>query len=353
MGCTLSKLRLVIESKSEEDKCIGNLHKVSLGRKLVKIGLKHKIARRVNANKIELLFEKMEHANMLVDGTKYKLPDGWRAFIPESKLYRTGIIRGADLEIEDDILHSAINEIYPNSKIQRMKKRANSSKSDSETPVYEPTKSVKVQFSTEHLPNEVFIEKFAFKVVPYIQNVRQCFKCWAFGHTKPFCKKQEPICVQCGQEHQFDSKSSACAKEPAKCINCSLNHMANDRDCRKYMELKEINTTAAYQGVSIQHARSILRADSHNRYRQEKLNYSYAGVTSGLRTGVKRRRDDDYHEASNSDNNFQQITELFSSLEKITSLIANLAEQNNMIIKQNQDILNYFLALKSPQSKKT
>jgi len=67
--------------------------------------------------------------------------------------------------------------------------------------------------------------------------VVQCFRCQAFGHTKRYCKL-EYVCVKCGLSH--DSLNCMKAKEdPPVCGNCGDEHTASYRGCRIYIEAKK------------------------------------------------------------------------------------------------------------------
>ena len=69
-------------------------------------------------------------------------------------------------------------------------------------------------------------------------NVRRCFNCWGYGHTKKTCKKEQ-VCYHCAEKHD----SNVCTKKVKKCINCvnkknkfslkdlKVNHEATDGKC--------------------------------------------------------------------------------------------------------------------------
>ena len=236
------------------------------------------------------------------------------------------------------------------SKVERIKRRIYSKEGSDGAKSFENTKSIKIYFSTEALPNEIFIERIRFKVSPFVQNVRQCAGCWQFGHTKNFCKSKKIICVHCGLDHEYQHEKSDCHNRPAKCINCSLNHDANDKSCNKYISIKEINTAAAYQGISIQHARDVLRADTQNKFRREKLNMNYADVVGQKRKRIEENDEDLY---TKEEINGVSLKVLFNNLERMTRIFEALAEQNNTIIKQNAQILEHFLASRSQQQERT
>lgn len=65
----------------------------------------------------------------------------------------------------------------------------------------------------------------------------QCYRCQAFGHTKRYCRLQY-TCVKCGQGH--DSIECTKAKDaPATCGNSGEAHTASYHGCRVYIEAKK------------------------------------------------------------------------------------------------------------------
>ena len=337
---TQSPFLVIIESTNDH---IGNMHRIALGKRLVNMGLKHKSAKRINMNKIELIFDRLEEANKLIKGDSINLPTGWRAFIPNHKLYKIGIIKNVDVDIEDQYLSECICSSFPKSKIERLKRKASKEELQRGASEYIVTKTVKIFFNTERLPDEIFIETFYFRVEPFVQRVRQCTGCWRYGHSKNFCKTKSIVCLHCSRDHEFNQEESDCANLPAKCINCDMEHKANDRSCSKYISLNEINTAAAYQGISIQQARDTLRADSFNTYRRGKLGVSYSNVVT---QNNKRKRTENEHEEYECSGSSPNASDLYNFLGKITKIFEAMTEQNNTIIKQNAEILNHFLLKK-------
>ena len=58
--------------------------------------------------------------------------------------------------------------------------------------------------------------------------LRQCFRCWKFGHNASACQAEE-ICVRCAAT---DHRADDCMAEQPKCNNCGGPHAVNDRSCR-------------------------------------------------------------------------------------------------------------------------
>lgn len=87
-------------------------------------------------------------------------------------------------------------------------------------------------------------------------NVKQCYKCWKFGHLAKDCRKELPICQTCAGEHKVDkcqSNEVCCtnckyASEVLKVPNIDYEHNAHDRlKCESYKRVvKELQEKIRY-----------------------------------------------------------------------------------------------------------
>jgi hypothetical protein len=66
---------------------------------------------------------------------------------------------------------------------------------------------------------------------PFVEEARakQCYRCWNWGHTQKYCKK-EACCGTCGTAQHL-AQGQACTRAP-HCPNCGLSHTARARECR-------------------------------------------------------------------------------------------------------------------------
>ena len=98
------------------------------------------------------------------------------------------------------------------------------------------------------------------KVRPFITSVKQCFKCFRYGHIKAVCKSDE-LCIVCTEKAH-----GRCDKAP-KCRNCGGNHKSTYKRCREYEHNKNVHVTMAYHNVSYGVAARILEGneDAPNR----------------------------------------------------------------------------------------
>ena len=93
------------------------------------------------------------------------------------------------------------------------------------------------------------------RLMPYVPEPRRCYKCQKFGHTAKFCKKQQPVCPVCSEEHQYEECTN---KDRPKCANCTGTHSASYRKCTKYIEVKKILTRVSETGESFRDAKQAI-----------------------------------------------------------------------------------------------
>ena len=316
------------------------MHSITIAQILSRTGINHKSARKIGNEKVELEFDNYLKANKVIEGG-IKLPAGWTATIPDYKIYKVGVIKDVDTNLEDEYIANQIRSKYPNSKIERFTKIKDKG-TNKEQKI--KTKTIKIYMETEFLPKEVFIDRFAFKVDPYIQAVRQCLRCWRFNYSIKFCKRTDQLCVHCGEQHVYEE--ATCSKKQPRCLNCGMNHKSNDKICIKYTEQKEIRTTTAYQNISIKDARDIHRAGSHNYYRRNQMGLSYsAAARQESQQPNKRKREDMEQSVSGTfmSGENEQLGLLISSLNNMMNMMNKILVQNSQILKQNLNIINSFL----------
>lgn len=86
-------------------------------------------------------------------------------------------------------------------------------------------------------------------------DIVQCFRCQAFGHTKTYCKR-EFRCVKCGLNHPTGECKKA-PDTPPKCVHCLNTHTANYKGCIVYKNLldkrySKTDNHQEFQNYSIQ-----------------------------------------------------------------------------------------------------
>ncbi|XP_046684448.1 uncharacterized protein LOC124370200 [Homalodisca vitripennis] len=109
-------------------------------------------------------------------------------------------------------------------------------------------------FNLPHPPETIKAGYLVLSVRPYFRNPQRCFRCQKFGHSSKVCQNKE-LCVQCGKE---DHNEKTCNIEPF-CVNCKGKHSAASRNCKIYLEEKEVIKIATVNKLSFVDARKEYR----------------------------------------------------------------------------------------------
>ncbi|KAG8309234.1 Adenylate cyclase type 3 [Homalodisca vitripennis] len=109
-------------------------------------------------------------------------------------------------------------------------------------------------FNLPHPPETIKAGYLVLSVRPYFRNPQRCFRCQKFGHSSKVCQNKE-LCVQCGKE---DHNKNTCNIEPF-CVNCKGKHSAASRNCKIYLEEKEVIKIATVNKLSLVDARKEYR----------------------------------------------------------------------------------------------
>lgn len=231
------------------DKNIGHLHPVKLGKLLFENKISNiEIIKKLGMNKLEIQFRTYADANSFLENPLLQ-SHNLKAFIPFSKVYISGVIKDVDTDITDDEILSYSTAAVKIMHVHRFSRRTESNG----TIQYIPTKTVKITFQAEHLPQYVYLYSVRFPVDKYQLPVLQCNNCWMFGHKGTLCRRNA-ICKTCSEEHP----SSECDKPTPKCVNCKLSHPANSTQCTVYQSQKRINKVRSDRNISYQEAKQTL-----------------------------------------------------------------------------------------------
>ncbi|KYQ47207.1 hypothetical protein ALC60_13777 [Trachymyrmex zeteki] len=98
---------------------------------------------------------------------------------------------------------------------------------------YVTSRTIRIKFAGQMLPQEVFLFKIRHEVRSYIPLPRICYACHRVGHVSAACKST-PRCLHCGNDKHNEASVCQMQDEASKCINCKGNHWANDRTCPDY-----------------------------------------------------------------------------------------------------------------------
>lgn len=91
-------------------------------------------------------------------------------------------------------------------------------------------------FNTQEPPKRIRFGFEYLEIKPYIPNPKRCRKCQKLGHTTKWCKKEEEVCAECGQDR---TQNHICGIK--MCVNCCKpGHASSSRDCPRFLMEKEV-----------------------------------------------------------------------------------------------------------------
>lgn len=177
-----------------------------------------------------------------------------KVYKPRSQQLKIGLIGPIDLEVEAEDLRDLLNENdYKISRVERFILGKGES--------LRTTKTMKIWFEAENLPEYVNLMFQRFKVSPYIERAFQCYNCQKFGHLAVNCRNKI-TCLLCAGNH----KVSDCPNKETntkKCTNCTKDHSANFAGCPFMMREKEVQKIRAKNNLTYRDA--TLKYNSINR----------------------------------------------------------------------------------------
>ena len=244
---------LVYLYDTRSDHNIGQYHPLMIGKKLSICNI-HPVKTYKAANdKIAIIFSTPQEANNFVINTSLvkNLDSNWAAVIPDSAIYKVGVIKDIPLELSIEEIKQGIDpqdrvNIVKIERCMQKKKPSNNNPSAIPSPSqkieWEESNSIKIVCRTS-LPREISIYSYVSKISAYILPVRQCDRCYRYGHVKNNCRSNRK-CLKCGGEHLGDDaefETDSCMNA-VKCANCYGPHMANNQtECLYYEYNLEIN----------------------------------------------------------------------------------------------------------------
>lgn len=152
-----------------------------------------------------------------------------QAYIPESILYRKGIIRNIDPELSNDEIKNVIFSNTPIKDIRRITKK----QLINNTLKIINSQTIVISFRGQNLPETISIYGARCYVQSYIYKITQCENCLHFGHVSRQCRTKIR-CKNCGDKHDTSSCTYIPPNNTPFCINCQGNHTATDKNCPKY-----------------------------------------------------------------------------------------------------------------------
>lgn len=100
-------------------------------------------------------------------------------------------------------------------------------------------------FHLSYLPPSIKVGFHNIPVKMYIPNPMKCKKCFRFGHSTNYCKKEIQVCVQCSEVFHGE----VCNLN-AKCINCTGSHNNLSKECPRFKKEYEIQKIKTNEKIS-------------------------------------------------------------------------------------------------------
>ncbi|CAH0703388.1 unnamed protein product [Spodoptera exigua] len=193
--------------------------------------------RRINANKIAVVFKQYNTANNFISNSSFLEKYNFKAFIPAADIEKTGIIRYVPTNLSNKELYSKLESEYEIIAVRRFTKKVGQERV--------PLHTVSITFLSSSLPQNVQYDLFSYRIFDYIPPLQQCYRCFKFNHSAKICNGKQK-CSICAGDHSYrecDNPSAIC------CANCGGPHLAISKACeiklKKIMEKKERITYAS------------------------------------------------------------------------------------------------------------
>lgn len=195
--------------------------------------------RRINANKIAVVFKQYNTANNFLNHTHFLHKNNMKAYIPAAQIEKTGIIRFVPANISNKDLYSKLSSVYEIIAVRRFTKKINQTRV--------PLQTVSITFLSNVLPDNVQYDLFSYRVFEYVAPLQQCYRCFKFNHSAKICGSKQR-CSICSGEHLYkdcDKQDEIC------CINCSGPHLAISKQCPvKIKKITEKKNKISYASVA-------------------------------------------------------------------------------------------------------
>ena len=230
------------------------LNSLSVGRILHK-SFKDEIlnCKKKGPSRTTILCKSAFSANKIVENLE-KINSKLKAFIPNFRVIRLGIVRNIPLDIlMEDLKEHAISSV-PIINAKRFERKDQHGK-------FIPTSTVLLTFDDQTLPQEIKIFFNRCSVVPYFSQPKVCFGCFRHDHVKSICKN--PRCLHRG-EKPHEGQSCPKINETPFCLNCQGSQWVSNKKCPKFLDEQEIRKIFAFQNINIKSSAYL--------YKKEKLN---------------------------------------------------------------------------------
>ena len=242
--------------------------------------------------------------------------------------------------MNDTELFEAVKKQFPNSKLERLKKKVISD--NGETNIVSAS-TIKIYFMTESLPKNIVYDNFIYPVHPYIPKVIQCSKCLRFGHPQRYCRAKEKFCHHCSETHEYNQET--CEKVKPRCTNCNGPHKSDFKECptreAQWKRKKALAQKASNRKKTSEEEEKY--DDNNNSLIQEtrtSTNFTYSEQSN-----KRLKRSHEQLNDVNSDitpSSFSAVIQQFTQqMTEMKKLVTELVEQNKKLMSENIELKNF------------
>ncbi|KAJ8671555.1 hypothetical protein QAD02_002814 [Eretmocerus hayati] len=237
---------------------------VLIGRKLVQIfkdRAKFTEGKNIAPNKVKLSIGTRELANEVL---KLSLWNNLNliAFIPNQAVTVQGILKGVSTEISEEEIRENLETPSWYNPLQiidviRFSKASYDTQTNNKT--LQPTPVVQITIRGQRLPSHVLLFRTRYIVEQYTPLVRQCNRCYNFGHVKKFCKASRATCRRCGTHEEGSENPCPLVDKPPLCLLCGGEHLPTDKICAKRIEQQSIMNLASKNNLTVMELKNEYR----------------------------------------------------------------------------------------------
>lgn len=203
----------------------------------------------VGRNRIRIKFKNAISANRFLKSAllqQYNL----RQYIPKFVNHKYGIIKGIDLDLTEEYIGKKIKQFDMHCKftVETVKRLHYKAVNEEGFKILKPSKTILVEFKSQHLPKYISINHVRVLVVPYEQKVMLCYNCFRYGHLGKQCKSNAR-CLKCKNNH----KSEQCTETVIvpNCFHCNGDHLTSEiKKCPEFARQKAIKKLMCEQNMS-------------------------------------------------------------------------------------------------------
>lgn len=179
------------------------LHPLAVSRALSNFFLNdiHEV-RKLGKTRILVELKTAEAANKLVD-TQPLAPKNLKIFIPAFKVMRVSIIRNVPQDLDINSIKDHIESPHKILDIERLNRRVK----DGDNFVLQPSRTIRLKFKGQILPNYISIYRVKHDVFPFITKIRIYYSCFRIGHVSNFCKSK-PRCIHCSMDRHPEATNA-------------------------------------------------------------------------------------------------------------------------------------------------